>query len=453
MLKTIENSWSDILSFMKEENEMTDISFNTWLLPLKLFKYVKSDTDEKDKLYIIASESEAIVSIVTKKFKDYLGIAIEAVTGIKLTPVFITEAEKDKISEESSERKTAAPPEKRTNLNPDYTFKNFVSGKSNELAHAAALAVAENPGQDYKLLYIYGNSGLGKTHLMHAIAHYILKTRPDTNILYATSEKFTNDYIDSLRDSAQNFRRKYREDPDVLLIDDIQFIASKERTQEEFFHTFNTLYDNNKQIVISSDKPPKDINNLEERIRSRFEGGLIVDIQPPDFETRVAILRKKEERENYNIDDEVIKYIASNIKSNIRILEGALQRVCLKSRLEKIPVNADMAREILKDVIGVSGEGKRLTEDKIIAVTAEHFGLQLRDMSSERKNKEIVMPRQVAMYLCRELTDSSLETIGDKLGGRDHSTVIHGINKIEKDIEKNDALANNIEVIRKKLMP
>ena len=293
MFSTIKEKWQQILLFMKNEFEIMDISFNTWLAPLKPYALID------DKLYIIVSEdNEQIKQIIKKKYEDLLGIAIHAVARTNVTPVFILENEKDDIS--IYQPRTEVQPKddfneliKRNGLNPNYTFYNFVSGKSNELAHAASLAVAENPGREYKLLYIYGGVGLGKTHLMHAIAIFILKNNPSAKILYTTSENFVNDYVNSLqKKNADAFRNRYR-NLDVLLIDDIQFIADKDGTQEEFFNTFNSLYNNNRQIIISSDKPPRDINNLEDRIKSRFEGGMMVDIQPPNFETRMAILRKK----------------------------------------------------------------------------------------------------------------------------------------------------------------
>lgn len=331
------------------------------------------------------------------------------------------------------------------NLNPKYTFDTFVVGSNNNLAHAAALAVAESPGEIYNPLFIYGGVGLGKTHLMHAIAHFILKNTPDAKILYVTSETFTNELIDAIRNknntTTTEFREKYRNN-DVLLIDDIQFIIGKESTQEEFFHTFNTLYESKKQIIISSDKPPKEIETLEERLRSRFEWGLTVDIQSPDYETRMAILRKKEELEGYNIDNEVITYIATNIKSNIRELEGALTKVMAYSRLNKCEINLKMAEEALKDIIS-PGAQREVTPELIIQIVAEHFGLTPQDIASQKRTKEIVYPRQIAMYLCRDMLATPLQTIGSFLGGRDHTTIIHGADKISSDLKKDETLKND----------
>ena len=342
------------------------------------------------------------------------------------------------------------------NLNPRYTFDTFVVGANNNLAHAAALAVAESPGEVYNPLFIYGGVGLGKTHLMHSIAHFILKNNSDAKILYVTSEKFTNELIDAIRNknniTTTEFREKYRNN-DVLLIDDIQFIIGKESTQEEFFHTFNTLYESKRQIIISSDKPPKDIETLEERLRSRFEWGLTVDIQSPDYETRMAILRKKEDLEGYNIDNEVIKYIATNIKSNIRELEGALTKIVALSKLDhNKEITIALAEEALKDIISPNSE-RKITPELIIQVVADHFGITPLDISSQKRNKEVAFPRQIVMYLCQNMTGASLQEIGKYLGGRDHTTIIHGRDKIAADLKKNENLVNTIEIIKKKISP
>lgn len=456
MIQKINQKWDEILDYMKSEFDISDVSYATWLMPLKL-----SHCDNNN-LFIIASD-DITLDIVTKKYQKFFKVAIAEVTGCNLDPVFVLE--KDIVIPQENNIQNKATTDdgvdlsliKKANLNPKYTFDTFVVGPNNNLAHAASLAVAESPGQAYKILYIYGGVGLGKTHLMHAIAHYILKNDPTSNILYVTSETFTNDYVESIRNkkgdyNTSDFRSKYR-DLDVLLIDDIQFIVGKESTQEEFFHTFNALNERNKQIIISSDKPPKAIDNLEERLRSRFEWGLMVDIQPPNFETRMAILRKKEDMEGYNIDDEVIKYIATNIKSNIRELEGALTRIVAKARLEKTEINVDMARKILEDLIGSDGNSNELTPERIISVVAEHFNIEAKDIISTKKTKEIAYPRQIAMYLCCNMTTLPLQQIGKAMGGRDHSTIIYGKEKITKDMEKDDKLYSTIEILTKKLSP
>ena len=455
MFELIKNKWDEIILFMKDAFEYNELSYKTWLLPLKPLKL----TD--DCLYIIASDNPMIVKIVAKKFKDPLSISIEKLTDLKITPVFITESEASNLPEREVKEAPASSSEgqdfdeliRKKGLNPKYTFASFVSGKSNELAHAASLAVAENPGEDYKILYLYGGVGLGKTHLMHAIANYILKNNPKANVLYVTSEEFTNEYVNSIRNNTTyKFRDKYRS-LDVLLIDDIQFLADKESTQEEFFNTFNALYRNNGQIVISSDRTPKEINNLEDRIKSRFEWGIVADIQPPNYETRLAILRKKEDIEGYTIDDEIIKYIASNIKSNIRTLEGALQKIVLKSRLEKSQVDIDTASVILRDFIGNDSGIERITPEKIVSIVAEHYHLDEKDLLSSKKNKELAYPRQIAMYLCCEMCDATQKDVGEALGGRDHSTVIHGRNKIAGELQNDQSLKNVIDVLKKKIIP
>ena len=455
MFELIKNRWDDILLFMKDEFEYNYLSYQTWLKPLKPLKLVQ------DRLYIVASDTAFIVQIVTKRFKEPLSIAIEKLTDLKVTPVFLLEGEPLPDSEQEENRKVTADSDsfdfdemiRKKGLNPKYTFDSFVSGKSNELAHAASLAVAENPGEDYKILYIYGGVGLGKTHLMHAIANYILRHNPDANVMYVTSEEFTNEFVDSIRNNTTyKFRDKYRS-LDVLLIDDIQFLADKESTQEEFFNTFNALYRQNGQIVISSDRTPKEINNLEDRIKSRFEWGIVADIQPPNYETRLAILRKKEDIEGYNIDDEIIKYIASNIKSNIRTLEGALQKIVLKSRLEKKPVDIDTASQILRDFISPDNSPERITPESIVSVVAEHYHLDEKDLISSKKNKELAYPRQIAMYLCCEICDATQKDVGEALGGRDHSTVIHGRNKIAHDLQQDKDLKNVIDILKKKIIP
>lgn len=455
MLEQLKEQWDDILLHLKEEHEIMDVSYKTWLLPLKIYAV------EGNVVKILAPDAN-FITYIRKKYGFILQVIIEEVTGFACTVEFITEDSiKDKEKPEKQLIQTNASDVNQAtlqgaNLNPRYTFDTFVVGANNNLAHAAALAVAESPGEVYNPLFIYGGVGLGKTHLMHSIAHFILKNNKEAKILYVTSEKFTNELIDAIRNknniSTTEFREKYRNN-DVLLIDDIQFIIGKESTQEEFFHTFNTLYESKKQIIISSDKPPKDIETLEERLRSRFEWGLTVDIQSPDYETRMAILRKKEELEGYNIDNEVIKYIATNIKSNIRELEGALTKIVALSKLDhNKEINIALAEEALKDIISPNSE-RKITPELIIQVVADHFGITPLDIASQKRNKEVVFPRQIVMYLCQNLTGASLQEIGKYLGGRDHTTIIHGRQKIANDLTKNENLANTIEIIKKKLSP
>src|SRR5699024_8141486 len=321
----------------------------------------------------------------------------------------------------------------RDQLNPKYSFDTFVIGNSNRFAHAASLAVAEAPAQSYNPLFIYGGVGLGKTHLMHAIAHYILSQSPDTKVVYVSSEKFTNELINSIREYRnEEFRNKYR-NVDVLLVDDIQFIAGKEGTQEEFFHTFNALHEANKQIIISSDRPPKEIPTLEDRLRSRFEWGLIADIQAPDLETRIAILKKKAKVENINVPDDVMLYIATKIKSNIRELEGALIRMVAYSSLTNEDITVELAEEALKDIIS-NDKPKEITVNSIKDVVSKDFSIKIEDFNSKKRTRAIAYPRQIAMYLTRELTDLSLPKIGDEFGGRDHTTVIHAYRSEERRV-------------------
>jgi chromosomal replication initiator protein len=333
----------------------------------------------------------------------------------------------------------------RSGLNPKYTFDRFVIGSSNRFAHAAALAVAETPAQAYNPLFIYGGTGLGKTHLLHAIAAYVGEHGDGLTARYVTSETFMNDFINSLRDKRiEGFKHRYRH-YDVLLVDDIQFFEHKERIQEEFFHTFNSLYEAGRQIVISSDRPPRDIATLEARLRSRFEWGLITDIQPPDLETRIAILRKKVHADGTHVPDpQLLMFIAGRISTNIRELEGALTRVVAFSSLTGRPMTVDLAQEVLKDVFP-QGELPEVSVERIQEAVIERFGISLQELTGDRRSQSIVYPRQVAMYLCRELTDSSLPKIGKKFGGRDHTTVIHATSKIAKLIKEDRSVYNLVQ--------
>lgn len=455
MLEKIKEKWDQILLHIKEEHELTDVSFKTWLLPTEPYD-VKGNT-----LQILVPDIH-FLGYIKRKYGFLLQITIEELTGIECELEFVTleqvgarqeEADKSQLINRALEVNRQVI--QNANLNPRYTFDSFVVGANNNLAHAASLAVAESPGEIYNPLFIYGGVGLGKTHLMHSIGHFILKNNPQAKVLYVTSEKFTNELIDAIRNknniSTTEFREKYRNN-DILLIDDIQFIIGKESTQEEFFHTFNSLYEAKKQIIISSDKPPKEIETLEERLRSRFEWGLTVDIQSPDYETRMAILRKKEELEGYNIDNEVIKYIATNVKSNIRELEGALTKIVALSKLNKQEITIELAEEALKDLISPN-ETKEVTPELIIQVVADHFDITPLDISSQKRNKEVVFPRQIVMFLCRSMTDTPLQAIGKYLGGRDHTTIIHGYEKIGADMDKNESLRNTIEILKKKINP
>ena len=454
-LELLKEKWDKILESIRDDNELSNVAFKTWLLPLKVFRI-------EGNILKITAPFEQAATYVENKYKTFLYVAVAEAMGEEYEIRIITEDEalKEKPLEPETPKKAAAAPapkvaeEQKTNLNPRYTFDTFVIGSNNRFAHAAALAVAESPGKEYNPLFLYGGVGLGKTHLMHSVAHYILQQDPTKKVLYVTSEVFTNELIDSIRNGNNNsmtaFREKYR-NVDVLLIDDVQFVIGKESTQEEFFHTFNALHSANKQIIISSDRPPKDMETLEARLQSRFEWGLIADISSPDYETRMAILRKKEELDGYNIDDEVIRYIATNIKSNIRELEGALNKLVALSNLEKREINISMAEEVLKDIISPN-QKREVTPQVILEVVAEHYGISVSDIIGGKRNAEIVTPRQVVMYLCREITDTPYKAIGILLGNRDHSTIINGDGKVRKQLQANDgSLKNNIDIIRKKL--
>lgn len=346
-------------------------------------------------------------------------------------------------------RNTAASPEEDlppTVLNPKYTFESFVVGLSNRFAHAAAMAVSEAPGKTYNPLFIYGGVGLGKTHLMQAIGHQVLALSPSVKVVYVPCEQFTNELINAIRfENTDTFRDRYR-NVDVLMIDDIQFLAGKERTQEEFFHTFNTLYEAGKQIIISSDRPPKDIATLESRLRSRFEWGLITDIQAPDFETKMAILNKKAAAENLDVPQDVFQYIAQHVHSNIRELEGALIRVTAFAALNRKPLSADVAAEAMRDILP-SARPRQISVDTIQRTVADYYHIEASEMRAKTRVRMISLPRQVAMYLCRELTELSLPKIGEEFGGRDHTTVIHAYEKIQQDLKNDAALEANIKDI------
>ncbi|MBF9134825.1 chromosomal replication initiator protein DnaA, partial [Plantactinospora sp. S1510] len=328
-------------------------------------------------------------------------------------------------------------------LNPKYMFETFVIGSSNRFAHAASVAVAESPAKAYNPLFIYGSSGLGKTHLLHAIGHYATTLGNARSVRYVSTEEFTNDFINSLRDDKTSaFQRRYR-DVDILLIDDIQFLENRERTQEEFFHTFNTLHNANKQIVITSDRKPKDLATLEDRLRTRFEWGLLADIQPPDLETRIAILQKKAAQERLFAPPDVLEFIASRISNSIRELEGALIRVTAFASLTRSPVELSLAEEVLRDFIP-DGSGPEINSDQIMVATADYFGVSLEDLRGQSRSRVLVNARQVAMYLCRELTDLSLPRIGQAFGGRDHTTVMHADRKIRQQMAERRSLYNQI---------
>lgn len=455
-MNIVVENWEQILNKMKDEYCSSNISYNTWISPLTVYE-VTDDT-----VYILV-KLKASLEHIEEKYLLPFKVCIAEVTGTEFEISFVTEDNviiQEKKENVIKNKKSNALFE-NANLNPKYTFDTFVVGSNNNFAHAASLAVAESPGEIYNPLFIYGGVGLGKTHLMHSVAHFILENDPSKKVLYVTSETFTNELIDSLKIGKNGnelamttFREKYRNN-DVLLIDDIQFIIGKESTQEEFFHTFNHLHVSGKQIIISSDKPPKDIETLEARLRTRFEWGLIADISSPDYETRMAILRKKEELdglERYHIPDEVLQYIANNIKSNIRELEGSLNKLIALSNLEKKPIDIPLAAEALKDMISPD-DNRTITPELVIDVVSEHFNIPVSELKGKKRNAEIVLPRQIVMYLCRTMTDTALKTIGIILGGKDHASVSHGVKKIAHDITVDEALNNTVNIIKKKINP
>ena len=428
--------WDKIKLYLKQK--LGDTAFQTWIEPL-------GSCIEADKNIILEAPDNFFKDWVEQHYSDAIQEALAQTGAGEYRISLKTTAAKSGIQDAPRPNTPVAHAAAAgsLNLNPRYTFENFVVGPSNRHSHAYSLAVATSPAKTYNPLFIYGGVGLGKTHLMQAICHKIKGASPAVKIFYTTSERFTNELIDAIQCRSTNaFRQKYR-NMDVLVIDDIHFIAGKESTQEEFFHTFNALYDAHKQIIISSDRPPKEISNLQDRLVSRFSWGLTTDIQPPDLETRVAILKKKIEREPVHVPDDAIFFIAQLIKTNIRELEGALIRTIAYSLLEEKPITLELTKSVLKDLL--KEPKKLITVDFIQRAVAEEFGVQPQELKTKRRNKNIVLPRQVAMYLSRELTDQSLPEIGAHFGGKDHTTVMHSCNKIKEEMIKNEILKNKIE--------
>ncbi|MEG0260114.1 MAG: chromosomal replication initiator protein DnaA [Lysinibacillus sp.] len=445
-MEHLEELWNNVLA--QVEQKISKPSFETWLKSTKLLTYSGTNVT------IAAPNSFARDWLENHYIHLITGILTE-LTGEDLLIKFVVQKSPDSddfdlpapiIQAKNSDHHDISP----GMLNPKYTFDTFVIGSGNRFAHAASLAVAEAPAKAYNPFFIYGGVGLGKTHLMHAIGHYVLEHNPNAKVVYLSSEKFTNEFINSIRDNkALDFRNKYR-NVDVLLIDDIQFLAGKESTQEEFFHTFNTLHEESKQIVISSDRPPKEIPTLEDRLRSRFEWGLITDIAPPDLETRIAILRKKAKADGLEVPNEVMLYIANQIDSNIRELEGALIRVVAYSSLVNQDISASLAAEALKDIIP-NAKPRTISILDIQNIVGEHYNIRLEDFTAKKRTKLIAFPRQIAMFLSRELTDFSLPKIGEEFGGRDHTTVIHAHEKISSMLKIDTQLQQDIKQIRSML--
>ncbi len=446
LLENLDELWTAALELIEER--ISKPSFDTWLKNTKPKGFI-NDT------LTIGVPNDFARDWLEGRYTDLIIDILFQLTGSTFSVKFVI-PEKDQASEDDPENQPKQPiindthDSSKTMLNPKYTFDSFVIGAGNRFAHAASLAVAEAPAKSYNPLFIYGGVGLGKTHLMHAIGHYIQEHNPEASVVYLSSEKFTNEFIHAIMDNkAVNFRNKYR-NVDILLIDDIQFLAGKEQTQEEFFHTFNTLHEENKQIIISSDRPPKEIPTLEDRLRSRFEWGLITDITPPDLETRIAILSKKAKAEGLDIPNEVMLYIANQIDTNIRELEGALIRVVAYSSLVNEDIDAALAADALKDIIP-NRKPRAINVQMIQELVSEKYNIRLEDFAARKRTRSIAFPRQIAMYLSREMTDLSLPKIGEKFGGRDHTTVIHAFDKISEMIDSDSVLKSEIEEIKEQL--
>jgi chromosomal replication initiator protein len=439
---------------------LTRANFDTWFKDTSILS-------EEDDVFCVGVPNAFAREWLENKYRGQVRQALQHIVGRTVDVRFVTAASAAAPARPavSGSRSGSVPPQVATTaaaaaerrdgplaavLNPRYTFSTFVVGSNNRLAHAAALSVAERPGHSYNPLFLYGGSGLGKTHLMHAIGHAVMSRHPRKRVMYATSEKFTNEFINSIRTQrTEDFRERYRR-IDVLLIDDIQFIAGKEGTQDEFFHTFNAIHEEGKQIVLSSDRPPKAIASLEERLRSRFEWGLTADISQPDLETRIAILRTKAEAQSAAVPPPVIDFLAQRIVSNVRELEGALTRIVAYATLNAVPITTELAQQMLQHLLQ-NPRRQTLSPEKIVEVVARYYQVPVEQLRGKARDKQIVLPRQVAMFLMREETEAPLLRIGEALGGRDHSTVLHGCEKIEREMGENDDFRREVSSLREML--
>lgn len=460
MLEKIKEKWPEILDFLKQEFELTDVSFKTWILPLKIKSY------DNDVLTLVFSGDTKMSGLlyVNKKYHSLLKIAIEETInqeiGLEITLPNDEELDEEFIDSFASQEKISLENRiQEANLDKKYTFDSFVVGSNNDIAQVTSLAAAESPGEIYNPLFIYGGVGLGKTHLIQSIGNFVLANNADAKVLYTTSENFTNEVIDLLgnkknktsQEDIIEFRQKYR-NVDVLLIDDIQFISNKDRTQEEIFNIYNDLFMKHKQIVFTSDRKPKDMEGIEDRLINRFEQGLTVDIHNPDYETRMAILKEKAKSLGYTLDESVLQFIANNFTANVRELEGSLTRVISFSKIERTEITLDFAKDALKDLISPNQEEK-ITCENIIDMVAEQYQISVSDICSTKKSKEFTVPRQICMYLCRVYTEDTLDQIALLLKKDNHATVSYGYNKIKKDMEKDMALKSSIEILKKKISP
>lgn len=460
MLDNLKEKWPEILDFFKQEYDIADVSFKTWILPLK----VKSLEGDMITLIFPGESKQTGLQYINKKYLALLKISIEEFFNkefelqIELPDSDSSEEDNENII--SSVSKEDISLENRildSNINKNYTFDSFVIGSNNNIAQVTALAVAESPGEMYNPLFIYGGVGLGKTHLIHSIGNFVLKNNPKSNVLYTTSESFTNEVIDLLAGKTTNqdemikFRNKYRS-VDVLLVDDIQFISNRDRTQEEFFNIFNDLFMKNKQIVITSDRKPKEMEGIADRLINRFEMGLTVDIKNPDYETRMAILKKKAEILGVEVDDDVLQFIANNFVSNVRELEGSLTRVITYSKFKRCPINLEFANDVLKELFSPNQQNK-ISCEYIIDIVADHFQISTSDICSTKKSNEFAYPRQICMYLCRLYTDEKLSTIASILKKKNHATIKYGYEKIKEEIDNDPTTKNLINILKKKIDP
>ena len=444
--------WNDILNILENEHGISHIMIHTWIEPLNVYSV------EDNKVYFTLDEKygqRGIEFLKKKLFDIYLETVLrELFQNDSIQVIFTLQSVMKEEEKQPTYTEDYNEAISKSNLRPDYTFENFIVGESNKHAHATCLAVADSPGQDkFNPLFLYGESGLGKTHLMQSIAHYILQHNSNMKVLYVSSNQFTNEIIEAIaKKTTEEFRNKYRK-VDVLLIDDIQYLIGKDATQNEFFDTFNALHDEGKQIILSSDKPPKEIKTLDVRYRARFEWGVPIDIHAPDYETRMAILKNKAEIKGLkNISEPIFEYIAKNITYNVRELEGALNKLSIYSELGHIKITEDLAKNILKDLIS-KDEKVTITPDLIINTVSEHLNISVNDIISTKRSQDIATARQISMYLCRKYTDKGLKSIGDSFGGKDHSTVHSNIQKVEEKIDKDPEFAEMVDVIIKKLNP
>lgn len=453
-MQTIEDKWDEIKENIRKEYDLSDVSFHTWVEPLRFF-----DVQDDVVTILIPSDQSHALNYISSKYKDFFHVIISEMMDHEYDISFILEKDaKKKEAVQEEDLKAPFNPVyninyENANLNPKYKFDTFVVGSNNKFAHSASLAVAESPGEAYNPLYLYGGAGLGKTHLMHSIGHFVLEKNPDMKVIYVTSESFTNEVIDSIRGgnaaAMTNLRDKYRT-VDVLMIDDIQFIIGKESTQEEFFHTFNTLYESNKQIVLASDRPPKEIKTLEDRLRTRFEWGLLADIQIPDFETRIAIIRRKAQLLDIQMPDDVAEYIANRLKTNIRQLEGTVKKLKAYKLLQGTNPSIMIAQNAIRDILN-DNQPVPVTVERIISEVGRTYGISPQDIRSNKRSAQISAARQISIYIVREITQMSMSTIGDEFGGRDHSTIVYAIQQVEKNMNNDLRYKETIEDIIKNI--